>query len=198
MISLTKCLEKIPKTNLDSRIQQPELLFGTILVNENPFSRLYSDYLQRSYQIADHLSATEKVMLSQHLIDLLLSALTHDNLKTLTRQQTRQTAMYAQAKRVITHHLHDPLLSPTRIARKLSISVRTLHRLFEAFGETVMQYIQKERIERASLLLASPDMNHKTITDIAFSCGYNDLTHFGRTFVDHTGSTPSEWRRKSR
>jgi len=43
--------------------------------------------------------------------------------------------------------------------------------------------------------LASPHARRRTITEIAFACGFNDLSHFGRVFAERMGMTPSQWRK---
>jgi AraC-like DNA-binding protein len=42
--------------------------------------------------------------------------------------------------------------------------------------------------------LSSPEAADRSVTDIAFACGFNDSSHFGRVFASHKGSTPSQWR----
>ncbi len=189
---------KIPKTSLDSRIAITDSLFGSILEHENPFTKIYASYLRNCFQMADCLSVVEKEMLSQHLIDLLFATINHGKFEPPSTREARQRSTYAHAKQLISNQFDDPCLSPAKIASGLSISVRTLHRLFDVYGDTVMHSIQQERIKRAALILSSPEMNHKSITEIAFACGFNDLTHFGRVFCEYTGSMPSQWRRKYR
>jgi AraC family transcriptional regulator, positive regulator of tynA and feaB len=64
-------------------------------------------------------------------------------------------------------------------------------------GKTVMKHILEERLRRAAWLLASSEARHHTISEIAFACGFNDASHFGRVFAEHWGKTPSEWRKQA-
>ncbi|MFJ8311097.1 MULTISPECIES: hypothetical protein [unclassified Streptomyces] len=52
--------------------------------------------------------------------------------------------------------LTDPDLSPTALARELTVSVRTLHRAFAAAEGTVAGYIRRSRLEQARLELLPP------------------------------------------
>jgi AraC-like DNA-binding protein len=54
-----------------------------------------------------------------------------------------------------------------------------------------------ERLSQAARHLRSPDFAHRSITDIAFACGFNDSSHFGRLFVRTMHVTPSQWRRQA-
>lgn len=56
-------------------------------------------------------------------------------------------------------------------------------------GETIMEYLWKVRIERAKDLLKSRTLLSNE--DIAFSCGFSEVSHFYRRFKKHTGLTPS-------
>ena len=59
-----------------------------------------------------------------------------------------------------------------------------------------MKRVFAERVNRAAKLLGAPEAAHRTVTDIAFSCGFNDSSHFGRVFAAELLMTPTEWRRQ--
>jgi AraC family transcriptional regulator len=73
-------------------------------------------------------------------------------------------------------------LSPTHFCRAFKRSV----------GSSPCQYQLGRRIERAKALLADPS---RTVTDIAFDCGYKLPGSFATTFRKATGVTPSAFRR---
>jgi YesN/AraC family two-component response regulator len=58
-------------------------------------------------------------------------------------------------------------------------------------GITYQDYLNKRRIEKAKKMIES---NCSSITEIAFSVGYDDLTHFGRLFKRIVGHTPSQYK----
>jgi len=39
---------------------------------------------------------------------------------------------------------------------------------------------------------------HRSVTEIAFACGFSDGTHFARVFATRMGMTPTQWRRQAR
>lgn len=64
-------------------------------------------------------------------------------------------------------------------------------RLFKEYtGTTFYDYLTTKRIQHAKELLKST----LGITDIAFSCGFNNQTSFCRSFKKEVGMTPSEYR----
>lgn len=67
------------------------------------------------------------------------------------------------------------------------------HRIFRAMvGETLNQFIQRIRLEKAAAqLIFNPK---KSITEIAFDCGFSGSATFARAFKDTFHMSASEWR----
>ena len=59
------------------------------------------------------------------------------------------------------------------------------------YGENIGEYVQRLRVERASVLLNDLEM---PLTDIAYECGFSDQSHFSRVFKRRTGLTPGAFR----
>lgn len=67
------------------------------------------------------------------------------------------------------------------------------HRLFKAYtGETLNQFIKRIRLERAAFLLVF--QKHRTITDIALSCGFSSSQNFSTAFKKHFNTTPKVYK----
>ena len=79
-----------------------------------------------------------------------------------------------------------------QLAELANMSPTSLRRVFQhSFSCSPRGYLQKLRIQKAMLLLASPDLS---ITEIAHSVGYNDSSYFSRVFKQETGETPKVYR----
>ena len=63
---------------------------------------------------------------------------------------------------------------------------------FELYGVSPMKYVEIRKIEKAKELLDVEDMN---VTEIARSCGFNDVYFFSRTFKKITGFSPNKYRK---
>jgi AraC family transcriptional regulator len=69
-------------------------------------------------------------------------------------------------------------------------------RLFTSFqGMPPMKYVNKVRLEKAAALLINNDLS---ISEIAFSCGFESLSSFNTQFKKHYCDTPSGIRKKSK
>lgn len=54
-----------------------------------------------------------------------------------------------------------------------------------------VEYLNSYRVERAARKLLNSDLS---VTDIAYSCGFNDLSYFIKTFKAEKGVTPAKFR----
>jgi AraC-like DNA-binding protein len=104
----------------------------------------------------------------------------------------------ARIKTFIEQRLHDPELSVDSIAQARKMSVRSVHRAFEADAAgSISNYIWMRRLSRCAASLQDPGQAHRSITDICFSWGFNSTSHFSRLFKEHFGVTPREYRTAS-
>jgi len=189
-------LVKLPKECVESRLRRPDLLCGSVISHSNPVARLYAGYALAGFQMGDQLPPSVAEMFSQHLLDLVTEALADNDRENVGSAAARHAAKFFQACRLMTLRFSDVDLTPERIARSIGVSTRVLHRLFADQGETVMSFLLKARLARAAKLLGSRDASRRSVTEIAFACGFNDLTHFGRVFAQREGAPPSVWRRR--
>jgi AraC-like DNA-binding protein len=79
----------------------------------------------------------------------------------------------------------------------MNLSLRRLYRLFEEQGETVSRYIQRQRLVKVAEDLSRPEMNHESITRIAFKWGFSDAAHFSRAFKRHFERAPRSYRARA-
>jgi AraC family transcriptional regulator len=83
-------------------------------------------------------------------------------------------------------------LSLEQVAQRAELSPFHFHRLFhDTIGETLKQYTQRLRLERAAYHLKIQDT---TILDIAFNLGFNSHEAFTRAFKRWFGVTPRQFR----
>jgi AraC family transcriptional regulator len=81
----------------------------------------------------------------------------------------------------------------TKLAEVATFSPYHFHRIFHAMvGETLSQFIQRVRLEKAAALLLN---NLATpVTDVALDCGFSSSAAFARAFRDRFGVTAGRWR----
>jgi AraC-like DNA-binding protein len=101
----------------------------------------------------------------------------------------------AQSIEFIERHLQDPDLAPPVIAAALRVTPAYLHKIFSGDSETVSRYILRRRLQECARALKNAVQAGRSVTDIAFSFGFNSLPHFCRVFKERYGQSPSDFRR---
>ncbi len=104
---------------------------------------------------------------------------------------------YAAACRFIRQQLADPALTPAAVAGHVKLSTRHLARIFARQGTTIDRTIWSERLIAARRDLADPRLQESSITEVAFSWGFNDAAHFSRRFAGAYGISPAAYRAES-
>lgn len=81
----------------------------------------------------------------------------------------------------------------SKIAEKCHISTQHFSRCFHNIaGQSFRDYLQSKRLDFAkSQLIKHPN---KTITEIAYQSGYNDVSYFSRIFKKKIGVSPGNFR----
>ena len=83
-----------------------------------------------------------------------------------------------------------------KAASAARLSKKQFTKLFKIqAGTTFLNKLTELRIEHACTLLAR---TQQSILSIAFSCGFQDLSHFHRVFKRFTGNSPMKWRKDQR
>jgi AraC-like DNA-binding protein len=128
----------------------------------------------------------------------LIKQMVQLSLLELAGRETALTQREALRDRIRAHvqrHLRDSDLSVDSIALSLNCSRRHLYNAFAGGGESIAAYIQRLRLEACIRDLQRGAATERPITDIAMSWGFGNPSHFSRVFRDHTGKSPSEFRR---
>ncbi|MEW2544303.1 helix-turn-helix domain-containing protein [Streptomyces sp. NPDC047002] len=130
------------------------------------------------------------------LADLVAAVLAHAvEDERAQHAETRTRVLTLRAKAFIRQNLHDPDLTPGRVAEHHHISRGYLHRLFRAEGETVAAYIRGARLAGAHRDLADPAHAGTPVHVIAARWGFPRAADFTRAFRNAYGMPPSEHRR---
>lgn len=96
-----------------------------------------------------------------------------------------------EARTLLIDAFRQPPTIP-ELARKVGINQTKLKAMFKAaYGTTIYEFVQKQRMERALELLAAPDLS---ISEIAYEVGYDYPASFTHAFAREFGHSPKEAR----
>ena len=87
----------------------------------------------------------------------------------------------------------EPDFSAHRLAAEAGLSERYVNELLYEAGASFTTRLNELRMRKAADLLACKEGR---ISDIAFGCGFNDLSYFNRCFRRRFGLTPTAARGK--
>lgn len=115
---------------------------------------------------------------------------------------SKQTSGLQKGEILKLHHAKEVLLnridrppSLLELAKIVGLNDFKLKMGFKAvFGTTVFGFLRERRLERALELLQAGEMN---VSQVAWTIGYSNLSHFTIKFREKFGMNPSEWIRVS-
>ena len=149
----------------------------------------YSDMMFRQDDIADPLVNSH---VSQTLIDLVGLALgAEKDAATIANERGMRAARLDAILREIAAGYLDPSFSVRAVATKLRLSPRYIQDLLQNTGTGFSARVLELRLQHSASLLAHMGARARKVSDIAFSCGFNDLSYFHRCFRRRFGVTPS-------
>lgn len=103
-------------------------------------------------------------------------------------------SLIAAALRAIDLHAADPEFGPKELADHLGVSLRKLQREFRQIEDTPRRKLMSTRLARAheALLRRSAAVAPRTVSEIAYEQGFNDLSYFYREFRKRYGFAPGD------
>jgi YesN/AraC family two-component response regulator len=133
----------------------------------------------------------------KELKDFFISFLNTINNSLNTGLDGRRNEIVLAVKRIIKNKYSNPNLSSVLISEELGLSAPYSGRVFkEATGNSLPDFINEFRTERAKELLLTTDLSIQIILE---KTGYNSTSHFYSVFRKLNGLTPTayRWKHKS-
>ena len=153
------------------------------------FARLLPDQ-------ASKLSGPAQGQIALQLLDLVVLALKESEGDTVIHSSARLASLL-RLKSVVETNLTNCNVTCEQLAAEAGISVRYANQLLDAEETSLQRLLFSQRIAKCQAALSDPAQMHRQITDVAYSWGFSDVSHFGRLFKAKTGLTPREFRRQS-
>ncbi len=186
---------KVPRCLMRSRYGPIEGFSGLRIPGDRGMGRVASRFLHSLPENLPHMSQASASRVAAVSLDLVAAAIAEFPASGLTIDTAARVARRVQIKDYIESHLCDPELSLTSIAASLQISARYVSDVFEGEDTSVMRHIWSRRLERCHVLLGDPAQSSaRSISSIAFGLGFNNMSHFSRSFRLRYGMSPSEYR----
>lgn len=107
------------------------------------------------------------------------------------QQQVHESDLIVQRANYYMNTHYQENITLDEIADYAGMNPSALCRYYKKHtGKKLFEYIAEMRISYATKLLA---YRHNQISEVAYDCGYNNISHFNRQFKRIVGQTPSEY-----
>jgi len=100
-------------------------------------------------------------------------------------------ALMNRIMKAINENLSDPEFNVEKLTEDVGISRAQLHRkMKEITGISAGEFIRNLRLEQAGRLIREGKIN---VTQVAYTVGFNNQSHFSTLFKRHYGMSPTEY-----
>jgi AraC-like DNA-binding protein len=184
----------MPSAFVDQRMIRGENICGRPMAINTGVRRLVYSSVMAFQREAAGMTDVEFRCATRILGELVLFALDGSgDLSTNTRSV--RSSNLARAKRVIRARFTDTEFKISDVAKECGISVRYLHELFRADGNTVSEYLKQQRLQLARHMLENAG-SLTTVTDVCFSCGFSNAAQFSTAFRQAFSVSPRDVLRR--
>lgn len=132
---------------------------------------------------------------SGHLLDLVVLVLgAGGETADLAKARGLRAVRLREAIKEIERRAFDPAFSTDTLSKALGISRRYLNEILFESGTTFTERVLELRLQRARAMFASPACDRMKVVDIAYECGFSDISYFNRRFRARFGCSPVQFR----
>ncbi|WP_353230925.1 helix-turn-helix transcriptional regulator [Novosphingobium sp.] len=107
---------------------------------------------------------------------------------------SRHAARVAAIRELVARFAGIAGLDAAQVGHRLGLSERTVQHTLTQEGLTFSRLLALTRVDKAVMMLGDPAHARHTVTEIAFLCGFTELSGFYRAFKQHRGETPGAFR----
>ena len=187
-------LLKIPIEKISGRLALPEKITAQGISGKQGLGKINQVFIQTVWEELAKGGDTISAHLDEMIIELLSSCL-NERFKLSDNTARSHVIKLVELKTFIRQQIKNPELCSDMAADALHISTRYLHLLFQQEEKTFSEYIRDIRLQGCRRSLEDPFQKHYSITDIAFSWGFNSSSHFCKLFKKRFTRAPSEFRK---
>ncbi|HSD06093.1 AraC family transcriptional regulator [Flavobacterium sp.] len=175
-------------------------VFNTLINNEHPilFEEIVLPKIQEvaleiiESDIPDYLSDFFFKIKAEELICLTLKELFKRENATVQALNEMDVQKIYQVRDRVLAEIHTPPVIKD-LAELTGMSESKFKRLFkQIFGNSFFNYYQKFRMKEAARLLKE---NKMTVSEVGYSLGFSNLSHFAKAFEQHIGMKPKTFQR---
>lgn len=186
---------KVPRRKLEARLGPLRTAAARILRPVEADIGLASGYLATLPGFVDGLSPAAQETVRTQTLDLIALALGQVTGDQPASASSARSLVRMKVRAAIEARLHEPHLDLDMVAAAAGVSLRYANAALAEENTSLSRVVHERRLSHCRKALEDPAQSHRSVSDIAYSWGFSDMTHFGRRFRAAFGELPSEYRR---
>jgi AraC family transcriptional activator of tynA and feaB len=188
-----KLILHVPRAIMRARVPGVERYAAMAISGKAGMGAIASNFLKACDGQASQLCQREIAGLSEQALGLLAMALGTLEPGTPSYSRSRSLSL-CRVKDYVEQHLAVADLDGAVVSAAMGLSARYTNKLFEDDGTSLMRYIWRRRLERCRDELRDLAEDNRRLSEIALRWGFNDFSHFSRTFKARFGMSPRAFR----
>ncbi len=189
---------RLPRSELEPHVPNLHELTATTVPGSCAAGHLLLSMIETLQRDIDRLHPSSALGVAEGVTSIIAAGLRSLPGANTKRPSNLSAFHVARVKAHVMESLRDPELSIANIAAAMKLSPDHLSRLFRGEPAPLSRFIWHQRLDACRRELSDPRFAQRSVSEIAFSWGFNDATHFSRSFKEQFGMTPREWRHDSR
>jgi AraC-like DNA-binding protein len=185
---------KVPRSEMRARLGEVTMLTAQPIKPEGPVGALASNFFSMLAPRTAELDEPMGNKVAQQAFDLVALAFESEVMDRRAKLSSARATTLLRLKAIIEARLCDPELKPAVAASAAGISVRYANALLAQEDTSLERFIMFRRLQHCYQALSDPTQSLRTVSDIAYSYGFSDVSHFARRFKAEFGCSPSECR----
>jgi AraC family transcriptional activator of tynA and feaB len=195
--SLRLLLVKIPRWELQNRLGDVKAMTARSISPSAPIASLASGFMAMLPARVDGLDVPTGTKLAQQMLDLVALAFGAELQSGKPALSSSRMNTLLRVKAIIEARLGDPGLRPGQAAAAAGISVRYANALLAYEDTSLERFIMQRRLQHCRRALEDGRQAFRTVSDIAYSFGFSDMSHFTRRFKAQFGCSPGTCRQQA-
>jgi AraC-like DNA-binding protein len=185
---------RLPGPTLRTALRDTQLLTASTVSGQRGAGHLMIGMIRTLAADIDTLAPESAAAVAESVTQILIAGLSA--LPAARQQPVSQLTAYhrEQIKACARARLCDPALTVAGIAAQLHLSTSTLHRAWAGEACSIAEWLWAQRLDAARRDLCDPSFSARSVSEIAFSWGFNDAAHFSRAFRARFGCSARELR----
>lgn len=179
---------------LDTQVSNLHGLTATTIAADQVAARLLASTLVMLATEGERMDSAPLISMSDAIINIIVAGLRGLPEANVEKASTLAAYHRARVRAYVRNHVRDPALSVGSIAAAMQLSSDHLCKLFRDEPMPLSRWIWALRLDGCRRDLCDVRLATRSVSDIAYSRGFNDAAHFSRSFRERFGKSPRSWR----